>query len=415
MLKATTENQIKKTLPAYFGEFGGMFVGELLVPALEQLEQAFIESQTDEAFLQEFNKLLTSYAGRPTPLSLCRNIVKNPLVKMYLKREDLLHGGAHKTNQVLGQALLAKRMGKTEIIAETGAGQHGVATAIACSLLGLKCRVYMGAVDCQRQQPNVFRMQLMGAEVIPVTAGSGTLKDAVNEALRDWSANYENAHYLLGTAAGPHPFPTIVREFQKMIGEEAKQQLLAEEGRLPDYVIACVGGGSNAIGMFQDFIGDEGVKLIGVEAGGKGTDTSLHGATLVAGTKGMLHGNYTYIMQDKVGQIEESYSVSAGLDYPAVGPQHAQLKDSGRAQYVAINDDEALEAFQLLARSEGIIPALEPSHALAYALKLAEQATEETIILLNLSGRGDKDLAHVNAIISPETAEKSTVKHRGEA
>jgi tryptophan synthase beta chain len=415
MLKATTENQIKKTLPAYFGEFGGMFVGELLVPALEELEQAFIESQTDEAFLQEFNKLLTSYAGRPTPLSLCRNIVKNPLVKMYLKREDLLHGGAHKTNQVLGQALLAKRMGKTEIIAETGAGQHGVATAIACSLLGLKCRVYMGAVDCQRQQPNVFRMQLMGAEVIPVTAGSGTLKDAVNEALRDWSANYENAHYLLGTAAGPHPFPTIVREFQKMIGEEAKQQLLAEEGRLPDYVIACVGGGSNAIGMFQDFIGDEGVKLIGVEAGGKGTDTSLHGATLVAGTKGMLHGNYTYIMQDKVGQIEESYSVSAGLDYPAVGPQHAQLKDSGRAQYVAINDDEALEAFQLLARSEGIIPALEPSHALAYALKLAEQATEETIILLNLSGRGDKDLAHVNAIISPETAEKSTVKHRGEA
>jgi tryptophan synthase beta chain len=415
MLEATTKDQVKKTLPAYFGEFGGMFVGELLVPALEQLEQAFIESQTDEAFLQEFNKLLTSYAGRPTPLSLCRNIVKNPLVKMYLKREDLLHGGAHKTNQVLGQALLAKRMGKTEIIAETGAGQHGVATAIACSLLGLKCRVYMGAVDCQRQQPNVFRMQLMGAEVIPVTAGSGTLKDAVNEALRDWSANYENSHYLLGTAAGPHPFPTIVREFQKMIGEEAKQQLLAEEGRLPDYVIACVGGGSNAIGMFHDFIDDEGVKLIGVEAGGKGTNTSLHGATLVAGTKGMLHGNYTYIMQDKVGQIEESYSVSAGLDYPAVGPQHAQLKDSGRAQYVAINDDEALEAFQLLARSEGIIPALEPSHALAYALKVAEQATEETIILINLSGRGDKDLAHVNAIISPETAEKSTVKHRGEA
>ena len=415
MLKSTSENQPKKTLPAYFGEFGGMFVGELLVPALEQLEQAFIESQTDEAFLAEFNKLLTSYAGRPTPLTLCRNIVKNPLAKIYLKREDLLHGGAHKTNQVLGQALLAKRMGKTEIIAETGAGQHGVATAIACSLLGLKCKVYMGAVDCQRQQPNVFRMQLMGAEVIPVTAGSGTLKDAVNEALRDWSANYENAHYLLGTAAGPHPFPTIVREFQKMIGEEAKQQLLAEEGRLPDYVIACVGGGSNAIGMFNDFIGDENVKLIGVEAGGKGIDTAHHGATLVAGTKGMLHGNYTYIMQDKVGQIEESYSVSAGLDYPAVGPQHAQLKDSGRAQYVPINDDEALEAFQLLARNEGIIPALESSHALAHALKMADKVTEETIFLVNLSGRGDKDLAHVNAIISPETAEKSNVKHRGEA
>ena len=415
MLISPTENQPKKTLPAYFGEFGGMFVGELLVPALEELEQAFIESQTDEAFLAEFNKLLTSYAGRPTPLTLCRNIVKNPLAKIYLKREDLLHGGAHKTNQVLGQALLAKRMGKTEIIAETGAGQHGVATAIACSLLGLKCKVYMGAVDCQRQQPNVFRMQLMGAEVIPVTAGSGTLKDAVNEALRDWSANYENAHYLLGTAAGPHPFPTIVREFQKMIGEEAKQQLLAEEGRLPDYVIACVGGGSNAIGMFNDFIGDEDVKLIGVEAGGKGINTAHHGATLVAGTKGMLHGNYTYIMQDKVGQIEESYSVSAGLDYPAVGPQHAQLKDSGRAQYVAINDDEALEAFQLLARNEGIIPALESSHALAHALKMADKVTEETIFLVNLSGRGDKDLAHVNAIISPETAEKSDVKHRGEA
>lgn len=415
MLDSTTENQNKKTLPAYFGEFGGMFVGELLVPALEQLEQAFIESQSDEAFLQEFNKLLTSYAGRPTPLTLCRNIVKNPLAKIYLKREDLLHGGAHKTNQVLGQALLAKRMGKTEVIAETGAGQHGVATAIACSLLGLKCKVYMGAVDCQRQQPNVFRMQLMGAEVIPVTAGSGTLKDAVNEALRDWSANYENAHYLLGTAAGPHPFPTIVREFQKMIGEEAKQQLLAEEGRLPDYVIACVGGGSNAIGMFNDFIGDEGVKLIGVEAGGKGINTDHHGATLVAGTKGMLHGNYTYIMQDKAGQIEESYSVSAGLDYPAVGPQHAQLKDSGRAQYVPINDDEALAAFQLLARNEGIIPALESSHALAHALKMADKVTEETIFLVNLSGRGDKDLAHVNAIISPETVEKSDVKHRGEA
>jgi len=415
MLKSTTENQAKKTLPAYFGKFGGMYVGELLVPALEQLEQAFIKSQTDEAFLTEFNKLLTSYAGRPTPLTLCRNIVKNPLAKIYLKREDLLHGGAHKTNQVLGQALLAKRMGKNEIIAETGAGQHGVATAIACSLLGLKCKVYMGAVDCQRQQPNVFRMQLMGAEVIPVTAGSGTLKDAVNEALRDWSANYDNAHYLLGTAAGPHPFPTIVREFQKMIGEEAKQQLLAEEGRLPDYVIACVGGGSNAIGMFNDFIGDESVKLIGVEAGGKGIDTIHHGATLVAGTKGMLHGNYTYIMQDNDGQIEESYSVSAGLDYPAVGPQHAQLKDSGRAQYVPINDDEALEAFQLLARNEGIIPALESSHALAHALKMADKVTEETIFLVNLSGRGDKDLAHVNAIISPETAEKSDVKHRGEA
>lgn len=396
------------SLPAYFGEFGGMFVGELLVPALEQLEQAFIDAQNDQAFLDEFNDLLENYAGRPTPLTLCRNIVKNPKAKIYLKREDLLHGGAHKTNQVLGQALLAKRMGKNEIIAETGAGQHGVATAIACSLLGLKCRVYMGAKDCERQQPNVFRMRLMGAEVIPVTAGSGTLKDAVNEALRDWSANYDSAHYLLGTAAGPHPFPTIVREFQKMIGEEAKAQLLAEEGKLPDYVIACVGGGSNAIGMFTDFIKESGVKLVGVEPGGKGIATDHHGATLTAGTKGMLHGNYTYIMQTNDGQIEESYSVSAGLDYPGVGPQHAFLKETGRAQYVAINDDEALQAFQTLASSEGIIPALESSHALAQALKMAESVEEETIFLVNLSGRGDKDLAHVHTILGDKFNSAST-------
>ena len=392
----------KKTLSAYFGDFGGMYVSELLVPALEQLEQAFLDSQEDPQFLAEFNDLLTNYAGRPTPLTLTRNLVKNPLAKVYLKREDLLHGGAHKTNQVLGQALLAKRMGKQEIIAETGAGQHGVATAIACALLGLKCRIYMGAKDCQRQQPNVFRMKLMGATVIPVTAGSGTLKDAVNEALRDWSANYNDAHYLLGTAAGPHPFPTIVREFQKMIGEEAKQQILTQEGRLPDYVLACVGGGSNAIGMFSDFIKEESVKLIGVEPGGKGIETEHHGATLVAGTKGMLHGNYTYIMQDKCGQIEESYSISAGLDYPGVGPQHAFLKETGRAQYVAINDDEALAAFQMLSRNEGIIPALESSHALAHAIKMAEQVTEKTVFLVNLSGRGDKDLAHVHTVLAEQ-------------
>jgi tryptophan synthase beta chain len=388
----------------YFGQFGGMYVSELLVPALEQLEQAFIEAKSDASFEAEFTNLLNTYAGRPTPLTLCRNIVKNPLAKIYLKREDLLHGGAHKTNQVLGQALLAKRMGKTEIIAETGAGQHGVATAIACSLLGLKCRVYMGAKDCQRQQPNVFRMKLMGAEVIPVTAGSGTLKDAVNEALRDWSANYQQAHYLLGTAAGPHPFPTLVRDFQKMIGEEAKQQILNEQGRLPDMVVACVGGGSNAIGMFYDFIKEDNVALIGVEAGGKGLDTEQHGATLSAGSKGMLHGAYTYIMQDKHGQIEESYSVSAGLDYPGVGPEHAMLKETGRATYVSATDDEALSAFQLLAKNEGIIPALESSHALAHALKLADAATEETVILVNLSGRGDKDLSHVHSILTAEEA-----------
>jgi tryptophan synthase beta chain len=291
-------------------------------------------------------------------------------------------------------------MGKKEVIAETGAGQHGVATALACALLGLKCRVYMGAKDVERQQPNVFRMKLMGAEVIPVTAGSGTLKDAVNEAMRDWSANYKDAHYLLGTAAGPHPFPTVVREFQKMIGEEAKQQVLKAEGRLPDAVIACVGGGSNAIGMFCDFIDEASVKLIGVEPAGKGLDTDEHGAALCKGTKGILHGAYTYIMQNKDGQIEESYSVSAGLDYPAVGPQHAFLHETGRAQYVGISDDEALEAFQLLARKEGIIPALESSHALAYALKMAEECDKDTILVVNLSGRGDKDLTHVHTVLT---------------
>ncbi|EWH09897.1 tryptophan synthase subunit beta [Catenovulum agarivorans DS-2] len=386
-------------LDAYFGEFGGMFVPELLVPALEQLEQEFIAAQNDPAFKQEFESLLKEYAGRPTPLTLTRNFSPNPLAKIYLKREDLLHGGAHKTNQVLGQALLTKRMGKSRVIAETGAGQHGVATALACALLGLECRIYMGAKDCERQQPNVFRMKLMGAEVIPVDAGSGTLKDAVNEALRDWSATYEDSHYLLGTAAGPHPFPTLVREFQKMIGIEAKEQIVQAEGRLPDYVVACVGGGSNAIGMFADFIDEKDVKLIGVEPGGHGLSTLKHGATICKGTKGILHGAVTYIMQDDDGQIEESYSVSAGLDYPAVGPQHAYLHATGRAEYVAATDEQALEAFQTLCRCEGIIPALESSHALAHALDIAKAATEETIIVVNLSGRGDKDLAHVHRVL----------------
>ncbi|MCF6441147.1 tryptophan synthase subunit beta [Pseudoalteromonas luteoviolacea] len=388
----------------YFGDFGGMYVPELLVPALKQLEQEFEKAQQDESFKSEFYALLNEYAGRPTPLTLSRNLVKNPKVKLYLKREDLLHGGAHKTNQVLGQALLTKRMGKKEVIAETGAGQHGVATALACALLGLKCRVYMGAKDVERQQPNVFRMRLMGAEVIPVTAGSGTLKDAVNEAMRDWSANYKTAHYLLGTAAGPHPFPTIVRDFQRMIGEEAKQQVLEAEGRLPDVVMACVGGGSNAIGMFADFIDEKEVKLVGIEPAGKGLDTDEHGAALCKGSTGILHGAYTYIMQDSDGQIEESYSVSAGLDYPAVGPQHAYLHKTGRAQYVGITDTEALDAFQALAKHEGIIPALESSHAIAYALKYAEQQTEETVIVVNLSGRGDKDLAHVHNVLNERGA-----------
>lgn len=400
----------KQQLDAYFGEFGGMFVPELFVPALEQLEQAYLSALQDPEFNREFNQLLTEYAGRPTPLTLCKNLTKGTKTKIYLKREDLLHGGAHKTNQVLGQALLTKRMGKSRVIAETGAGQHGVATALACALLGLEARIYMGAKDVERQQPNVFRMKLMGAEVIPVTAGSGTLKDAVNEAMRDWASTYEDSHYLLGTAAGPHPFPTIVRDFQKMIGEEAKAQIIKAEGKLPDQVIACVGGGSNAIGMFNDFIKEEGVGLIGVEPGGKGLASGEHGAALAVidqgiDSKGILHGAYTHIMQDKDGQIEESYSISAGLDYPAVGPQHAHLKATGRANYVAINDDDALQAFQDLAKAEGIVPALESSHALAYALQMAHAEPEkEQVLLVNLSGRGDKDLGHVISVLGDQYA-----------
>lgn len=386
----------------YFGDYGGLFVPELLTTPLLQLDQAYQDAVKDEAFIAEFRALLNDYAGRPTPLTLCRHFSPNEKVKIYLKREDLLHGGAHKTNQVLGQALLAKRMGKSEIIAETGAGQHGVATAIACALLGLKARIYMGEKDCERQQPNVFRMELLGAKVIPVRAGTGTLKDAVNEAMRDWASSYPDSHYLLGTAAGPHPFPTIVREFQRVIGEEAKQQILKAEGRLPDVVMACVGGGSNAIGIFADFIDEPEVKLIGVEPAGKGVDTEEHGATLAKGTVGVLHGAKTYVLQNDEGQITESYSVSAGLDYPAVGPQHAYLKDQNRAQYVAVTDDEALKAFSQLSECEGIIPALESSHALAYAHQYAEQCKEETIIVVNLSGRGDKDLAHVRQILNKE-------------
>ncbi|MDX1302029.1 tryptophan synthase subunit beta [Photobacterium sp.] len=392
-------------LDAYFGEFGGQYVPQILVPALDQLEAAFIEAQQDPAFQEEFMGLLKDYAGRPTALTLCQNLTKGTKTKLYLKREDLLHGGAHKTNQVLGQALLAKRMGKTEIIAETGAGQHGVATALACALLNLKCRVYMGAKDMERQSPNVFRMKLMGAEVIPVHSGSATLKDACNEAMRDWSGSYEKAHYLLGTAAGPHPFPTIVREFQRIIGEETKAQILAKEGRLPDAVIACVGGGSNAIGMFADFIDDTEVGLIGVEPAGKGLDTNMHGAPLKHGKLGIFFGMKAPLMQDEHGQVEESYSVSAGLDFPSVGPQHAHLNATGRAEYGAVTDDEALEAFQSLARNEGIIPALESAHALAYALKMIKEAPEkEQLLVVNLSGRGDKDIFTVHDILDAKGA-----------
>lgn len=388
------------TLNPYFGEFGGMYVPQILVPALKQLEDAFVSAQLDPEFQAAFQDLLKNYAGRPTALTLCQNLTKGTKTKLYLKREDLLHGGAHKTNQVLGQALLAKRMGKTEIIAETGAGQHRVASALACALLGLKCRIYMGAKDIERQSPNVFRMRLMGAEVIPVHSGSSTLKDACNEALRDWSGTYETAHYMLGTAAGPHPYPTIVREFQRMIGEETKAQILEKEGRLPDAVLACVGGGSNAIGMFADFIDEPDVGLIGVEPAGLGIETGQHGAPLKHGKVGIYFGMKSPMMQTSDGQIEESYSISAGLDFPSVGPQHAYLNSIGRADYVSITDDEALDAFKTLSCKEGIIPALESSHALAHALKMIKaDPDKEQILVVNLSGRGDKDIFTVHDIL----------------
>lgn len=389
-------------LPAYFGEFGGQFVPESLIPALDQLERAFVDAMSDQAFLEEFRGYLRDYLGRPTPLTECQNL---PLegegkghARIFLKREDLVHGGAHKTNQVIGQVLLAKRMGKTRIIAETGAGQHGTATALACALLGLECVIYMGAKDVERQQPNVYRMQLHGAKVVPVDAGSGTLKDAVNEALRDWTATFHESHYLLGTAAGPHPFPTLVRDFHRVISEEAKKQIVERTGALPDVVVACVGGGSNAIGMFAEFIDEPSVELVGAEPGGLGPDSGKHGATICNGQVGILHGARSYLMRTADGQVEESYSISAGLDYPGVGPQHAHLAATGRARYVGITDAEALEAFQLLSLYEGIIPALESSHALAYALKRAKLAEEEgkkITILVSLSGRGDKDVDHV--------------------
>jgi len=381
-------------LDGRFGRFGGCYVPEILVPALEQLEAAFLDAEDDPAFGAELGGLLANYAGRPTPLTRCRNLPGN----IYLKREDLLHGGAHKTNQVLGQGLLARRMGKTRLIAETGAGQHGVATAIVGALLGFDTVVYMGAEDVERQKLNVFRMQLMGAEVVPVESGGRTLKDAINEALRDWSASFETTHYLLGTAAGPHPFPTMVREFQRVIGREARAQMLAQLGRLPDAVVACVGGGSNAIGLFADFL-DDPVRLIGVEAAGKGLDGEAHGATLLRGRRGILHGAETYVLQDDEGQIADTWSVSAGLDYPAVGPEHAHLKDSGRADYVGCTDAEALAAFKALAESEGIICAFESAHAVAHALKLAEQEPE-TVILVGLSGRGDKDVSQAQALLA---------------
>ena len=387
-------------LPAFFGPYGGQFVPELLIPALDQLEDAFIDAQADPAFAAELETLMTCYLGRPTAVTELRNLPLEGNARILLKREDLVHGGAHKGNQVLGQALLAKRMGKRRIIAETGAGQHGTATAMVCALLGLDCTIYMGATDVVRQAPNVERMELMGATVVPVDSGAGTLKDAVNEALRDWTASFADTHYLLGTAAGPHPFPTIVREYHRVISREARAQVLGLTGRLPDSVIACVGGGSNAIGMFAEFIDDPGVELIGVEPAGEGLETSRHGAPINKGLVGILHGARSYLMRTSEGQVEESFSVSAGLDYPGVGPEHAWLSDTGRARYVGISDDEAIEAFRLLSRHEGIIPAVESAHALAQALAMARQVPdgeEPPILLVCLSGRGDKDLDQVQA------------------
>ncbi|CAL4321832.1 Tryptophan synthase beta chain [Buchnera aphidicola (Eriosoma grossulariae)] len=387
-------------LNAYFGEFGGMYVPQILVIPLKKLEEEFVKALNDVEFNKLLSNLLINYAGRPTALTLCKNLTQGTQTKIYLKREDLLHGGAHKTNQVIGQALLAIRMKKKTIIAETGAGQHGVATAMICSLLGLKCRIYMGEKDIIRQSQNVFRMKLLGATVISVNNGSCSLKDACNEALRDWSENYDSTYYMLGTAAGPHPYPTIVREFQKIIGIETKKQILKQEGILPNIVLACVGGGSNAIGIFNEFLNDESVKLIGVEPGGLGLNTQKHGATLCKGKTGIYFGMKSKLLQNDEGQIKESWSISAGLDFPSVGPQHAWLQKTGRVSYVTVNDHEALSSFQLLCKKEGIIPALESSHALSYALKIMNQNHDKKqILIVNLSGRGDKDILTVKNIL----------------
>jgi len=377
----------------HFGVYGGLFVAETLMGPLTELRFAYEKYMQDKDFLAELDWELQNYVGRPSPLYYAERWSKElGGAKIYLKREDLNHTGAHKINNTVGQALLAKRMGKTRIIAETGAGQHGVATATVAARLGIECVVYMGAVDIQRQAANVYRMKLLGAEVVPVTSGSATLKDALNEAMRDWVTNIDNTFYIIGTVAGPHPYPAMVRDFQTIIGREARQQIQQHEGRLPDALIACVGGGSNAIGLFHPFIDDKNVAIYGVEAAGDGIETGRHAAPLCAGKAGVLHGNRTYLVEDKNGQIIETHSISAGLDYPGVGPEHAWLKDAGRAKYVAINDDEALQAFHDLTKIEGIIPALESSHALAYATKLAPTMDKDKIIIVNLSGRGDKDI-----------------------
>ena len=377
----------------YFDQFGGRFVPETLIPALDELEAAYQEAKHDPSFWAEFNSLCHNYSGRPTPLYSAERLTRRCRgAQIFLKREDLLHTGAHKINNALGQGLLARRMKKRRIIAETGAGQHGVATATICAKLGLDCIVYMGEEDVHRQALNVFRIKLLGAELRPVSSGTKTLKDAINEAIRDWVTNVGDTYYLLGSVVGPHPYPVMVRDFQSVIGKEAREQILAQCGRLPDYIVACVGGGSNSIGIFHPFVNDKNVNLIGVEAAGKGIRTGKHAATLVAGTVGVLHGAKSYVLQDDAGQILGTHSISAGLDYPGVGPEHSYYKSSGRATYVAVNDKEALKAFQILCQTEGIIPALEPAHAISYAAKMAGSLDRKQIIVVSLSGHGDKDM-----------------------
>ena len=399
MAKLKADIKSMKSLPdanGHFGQYGGKFVAETLMGPLTDLEDSYNRFKADPDFLSSLRRDLNEYVGRPTPLYFAERLTKDiGGAKIYLKREDLNHTGAHKVNNTIGQGLLAKRMGKPRVIAETGAGQHGVATATVAARLGMRCTIYMGSEDIKRQSPNVFRMKLLGAEVCAVDSGSRTLKDALNEALRDWVTNVDDTYYIIGTVAGPHPYPQIVRDFQSVIGEETKSQCLESEGKLPDALVACVGGGSNALGLFYPFFEDEEVKLIGVEAGGEGVSTGKHSAPLSAGSPGVLHGNRTYLMQDEVGQISATHSVSAGLDYPGVGPEHSWLKDVGRATYETVTDIEALEAFERLCLLEGIIPALETSHALAHAEKLAREMRSDQIIIINLSGRGDKDLLTV--------------------
>ncbi len=378
-----------------FGRYGGRYVPETLMAALEELEEAYEKYREDPVFVEELSELQTDYAGRPTPLFLARRLSAAAGCRVYLKREDLAHTGAHKINNTLGQILLASRMGKKRIIAETGAGQHGVATATVAALFGLECHVYMGEEDIVRQELNVFRMRLLGAEVVPVSSGSGTLKDATNEAIRDWVANVETTHYIIGSVVGPAPYPTIVRDFQTVIGIETRRQILEKEGRLPDAIVACVGAGSNAIGIFHEFREEPAVRLIGVEAAGLGLDSGKHGASLARGVGGILHGSFSYVLQDEDGQIQEAHSIAAGLDYPSVGPEHAFLKDEGRVEYTSVTDEDALAAFQTLSQLEGIIPALESAHAVAYLLGGDHAFSAEDVVVLNLSGRGDKDVYSV--------------------